>query len=133
MDRARATAWNIYMARVQAIVQAQHDQYGNGEWPKSLIIAPPTREHVEIVQAALDAAVREASLEIIHRALEPIVAAIDAIDNSRAKSPVLKDARQAIDRAYRELHALKQRHEVALAVGAVDPQAASTGTPTPRA
>lgn len=43
---------------------------------------------------------------VVRVALDPIVQACDAIDNSHSKSETVKAIRQDIERAYQALHAL---------------------------
>jgi hypothetical protein len=121
MTRAEATAWNVYAARLTAIVKKQHDDFAAGRWPCSITIAPPTEEHVTIIQTALDHEAREAR----NKALDA------AIDNSHSKSETVKQCRAGIQAAYDALHALKRDGEPQSA-DAVDPHADSTGTPSTR-
>jgi hypothetical protein len=112
-------------------VKKQHDDVAAGRWPCSITIAPPTEEHVTIIQTALDHEAREARNKAIDAALNQTVAALDAIDNSHSKSETVKQCRAGIQAAYDALHALKRDGEPQSA-DAVDPHADSTGTPSTR-
>jgi hypothetical protein len=114
MTRAQAAAWNVYAARVTTIFQSQHEQYAAGESVPSITIAPPTKEHVEIIQKAIDLSVRDAQLDIIKAVLTPAYEMLDAIDNSRTKSESVKALRAELQRVYDELHTLKAASEKAI-------------------
>lgn len=107
MTEAQCVAWNVYMERLQVIVLQQRDQFAANQSACGLSIAAPTQKQVEIIQAAIDKAVREAKESAISTALVPIVAALDAIDNSHTKSETVKSCREGIQCAYDKLHALK--------------------------
>jgi hypothetical protein len=111
MNEAQTAAWNVYAARVNAIFRQQHKEFQAGDSVTGITIAPPTKEHVEIIQKAIDCAVRSAQLAIITRVLGSACGIIDAIDNSRTKSETVKMLRADVERVYDELHALKAEVE----------------------
>lgn len=115
-SEAMTAAWNIYIARVQAVVDEQSAAFKAGCPVPRLTMCPPTQKHVDAVQAAIDASVANTRLELFHVALRPFMDALDAIDNSgMKKNPLIRDCRAGIQKGYDELHAIFAKAQVKVA------------------
>lgn len=107
MKGARLAAWNVYIYRIERMAQEQFELFEKGYPSRQIVMAPPDAKDETIVQQAIDEAVLSASLEMISKVLQPIVSALDAIDNSRTKVPAMKECYKKLESVYDELHALK--------------------------
>ena len=123
MDTAKTVAWNVYVARVQRVVNEQRQQYEAGGAMAVAVLAAPSEAEIAIICAALNDAALNARREVVRLALGPIAQACDAIDNSHTKSSTVKDIRADLQCAYDALH--KVRAESRQSAAAVDPH---TGT-----
>jgi|SRR6185436_20722705 len=103
MTPAQTAVWEIYLDRLQRIVNAQRQNWERGHPASSVIFDVPSAECVKAVEKAM----HSAYLSAVSEALGPVVTAIDMIDNSHTKSETVKAIRANLQEVYEKFHALK--------------------------
>lgn len=97
-------AFDLYTARVQAILRDQWAAFSKRERINGIVLQPPDERHLNLIMAALSEA-RDAG---IHDALGPVVQMCDGMDNSdEKKDAAFKRCRARIEEVYQALHAMK--------------------------
>ncbi len=109
---AKTLAWQLYVFKVQRVMNGQHADFMKYGEATSMTSYPPTPDDVKAIEKALDAARKSGADEATSAALRPVIQLCDALDNSRSKSPVRGELKDAADAAYEALRAIRKQYEV---------------------